>query len=665
MVKPETVPGQAVLRFNLTGYTAIPNPELAVTMAGVVIAEGIPGFESLEPIGSSRNPLTPTGSYVKALPALEAGDSLHFSAQVMIIAEGSGSIAVTALQRLTAESAVTVGLEFLHVLAVNGEVLIGNRTLRDLKDEARQRGFVLSPSDSSVGSFFKSIGDSSHEQLGDTDKGFESPVTSVLRSSPTRARFFGIVVFLDENNRKHPVRLGEVDVELREGQSITTLGTTTSDSGGAFEVIADLPAQLPQQASIVCVARSVGRHVRVERPVRRQGRLFHETFTWESAPITVRSAGTNVGPLEIIAKDDGTLPPFSGFEIYEAVNHGQIYMNSLGEALGQATVRVDRKSRFVIRYGGSHRTRVKRYIELAPSDCRDWDVIHHEYGHFVQALKGTADSPGGPHFLGEDLCGRQVWPGYDPRGRSHKGMATALAWGEGWASFFAVMLQAELQLDTLGISDVGDEWFANWHPMDRRYDLEISLEERGAVDATGEGDEVAIARVLWDLYDTRDDDLDQGVSLTATELWQATKMAIPKSFSGFWQELTRGFTLKKKLLFGGIASSWGIGPTLTQPGDDFSLVAGTPLTLEWERHSCATSGYGATYYKVHLYDRNLSTALWTSSQLFGSPHIIPSKDLSRILENTQGDLIWLVVGSDDTHPATGPYYSYGRRLRQP
>ena len=55
-------------------------------------------------------------------------------------------------------------------------------------------------------------------------------------------------------------------------------------------------------------------------------------------------------------------------------------------------------------------------------------VLGHEYGHFVMQKYSVSDSPGGGHS-------------------SNDRVAPALAWGEGWATFFALCLpEADLLL---------------------------------------------------------------------------------------------------------------------------------------------------------------------------------------------------------------------------
>ena len=103
-------------------------------------------------------------------------------------------------------------------------------------------------------------------------------------------------------------------------------------------------------------------------------------------------------------------------------------------------------------------------------------TIAHEYGHFVMDQYSADDSPGGDH---------------DPWGVS----TPALAWSEGWATFFAGMV-------------LDQNYFVN--ADERETNTYFSIETVGEdipfgmtknrID--GNLSEVVVSAVLWDLYDS-------------------------------------------------------------------------------------------------------------------------------------------------------------------
>lgn len=127
-------------------------------------------------------------------------------------------------------------------------------------------------------------------------------------------------------------------------------------------------------------------------------------------------------------------------------------------------------------------------------DEYDDSVVLHEYGHFVLHHLARDDSPGGPHFLGENT--------QDIR----------LAWSEGWATFFSSAVRND------------PSHFDGSNSGSLSYEIEQTTGAnnpdlfRQAVYLTSE---VAVAAILWDAIDRPlfDDDL---LALDFGPLWEAT-----------------------------------------------------------------------------------------------------------------------------------------------
>ncbi|MBX2996206.1 MAG: hypothetical protein KF681_15380 [Bdellovibrionaceae bacterium] len=124
----------------------------------------------------------------------------------------------------------------------------------------------------------------------------------------------------------------------------------------------------------------------------------------------------------------------------------------------------------------------------ADTDHFDNSVILHEYGHFLEHVYATSDSPGGSHN------GNKI---IDPR----------LAWSEGWANFFqAVALGRPFYRDTqrnaecpaLYSSGTASYYTARLSFTD--FDMEVQQGTQDAPSLTGEGNfrEISVSRVLWD-----------------------------------------------------------------------------------------------------------------------------------------------------------------------
>ncbi|MBI5201988.1 MAG: hypothetical protein HY925_10410 [Elusimicrobia bacterium] len=128
-------------------------------------------------------------------------------------------------------------------------------------------------------------------------------------------------------------------------------------------------------------------------------------------------------------------------------------------------------------------------FSLHLSRAEAWDVVLHELGHAVMHLSMRAASAGGSHKI--DEC-------YSP----------ALAWSEGWATFFA----ASVRLDPAD-PDAKFEYL-----VPRR--APIRLERVPEDVCRGQANEWRVAAALWDLYDSNPDGSDTG-SLPFARLWSA------------------------------------------------------------------------------------------------------------------------------------------------
>lgn len=126
------------------------------------------------------------------------------------------------------------------------------------------------------------------------------------------------------------------------------------------------------------------------------------------------------------------------------------------------------------------------------SDEFDDSIILHEYGHYLAHVFSKDDSPGGSHSGRERL---------DPR----------LAWGEGWATFFACAA-----LDDAHYIDTGIGGYEAGVLL--KFDID---QDRLNGDRAGYWSEYSVASALWDLYDSRPGKLHVGLGFA--EIWKIVR----------------------------------------------------------------------------------------------------------------------------------------------
>jgi hypothetical protein len=168
-------------------------------------------------------------------------------------------------------------------------------------------------------------------------------------------------------------------------------------------------------------------------------------------------------------------------------------------------------------------------LYIGDRDWADWDVIDHEYGHRVAHDLGIDDSPGGNHCLENNvsvyICPDNGVP-VEPLGLED---GAKLAWSEGWANFYAEAAQ-ESDGSAPAIANIADGRYVDTplttdmtDSLDSGYGFGYENEEESSqldpppfdVAANfvyqADDNEVAMARWLYDLFDTGGFDIDDDV----------------------------------------------------------------------------------------------------------------------------------------------------------
>ncbi len=152
------------------------------------------------------------------------------------------------------------------------------------------------------------------------------------------------------------------------------------------------------------------------------------------------------------------------------------------------------------------------------------DTVQHEYGHFImhaQMYGYNILSPIQP-------ANHYTWQTYNAE----------IAWTEGWANFFAMVVQDDpILFDDAGSGDLENK---DLNSQGWRYDGQQWV--WGDCD-DGDTVEGRVAGALWDIYDSNNDNYDT-ISAGFGEIWQAFvgSPSNVRTFAGFWNQLKLGFT---------------------------------------------------------------------------------------------------------------------------
>lgn len=311
-----------------------------------------------------------------------------------------------------------------------------------------------------------------------------------------------------------PIRRAEVEIVNSSGSAVQCAET---DATGAFSFV------VPQSSSALTIkvnSRSNNSHL-LASVLDSPNSNTHYSLTTTVTPSSSQSVGTITatvtgeilgGAFNILdqlleaniylrAEVANCSSSFSGCTDFTVAPKSQVYWQkgyNPGTCVGAGALSfyLPSHSRLFILGGEDGDT------DSSDTDHFDNSIIIHEYGHFLEDVMFSSDSPGGSHN------GNKV---IDPR----------LAWSEGWGNFIQAAVRSQANyIDTLGNIDGSTAFIFN-----------VTLESAttDVPTKTGEGNfrEFSVTRFLWDIIDTNSD-----TQFSATD-------NISGGFAEVWAPLTK------------------------------------------------------------------------------------------------------------------------------
>jgi hypothetical protein len=188
------------------------------------------------------------------------------------------------------------------------------------------------------------------------------------------------------------------------------------------------------------------------------------TNTRAAAPFAILDALYSGIQLVLTADQNAIFPPMDAFWSVNNTENGSAFDITAGE--------------FPVAFysGGANSLYLHGDAALTQDEFDD-HVIMHEWGHYFESNFSRSDSIGGPHTLGQSLDAR-------------------LAFGEGWATAFGAMA-------------LNDPQYCDTHGIGSNTGFGINTEIDG-FGVQGWFNEISVATLLYDLWDTTDDGTDNG-----------------------------------------------------------------------------------------------------------------------------------------------------------
>lgn len=277
-------------------------------------------------------------------------------------------------------------------------------------------------------------------------------------------------------------------------------------------------------------------------------------------------------------------------------------------------------------------------IYILSSDAFDWDVVEHEYGHYVEDVIGLT-LPGGTHPYYENL---------EDIGLYTKDYATSLAWTEGWATYFAINLQKEMGAASLLIPYVGDMSYTDIEPISITFSLETPYQDY----LLGEGNEVSISAALYDLTDPVNVLDYDNINCSSSTIWSIVKNNQSNRFSEFVTAFYNStYDMSDKLKFGSTLTHFKMAALLNAP---IGVTTSNPY-FYWTPQG-GSSYFPNNRFNLCFYDSPFNMVLCING--ITSDHITLTANQWNSVKQQCGATIYCCVETYQSSPTqTGPYHS--------
>lgn len=344
----------------------------------------------------------------------------------------------------------------------------------------------------------------------------------------------GILQWEDDFGNLHLLR--KVKVEIRDSDAVGTdlLATTYTDNNGYYSAAFDNSTFMEEKSD-----------------------LFLRIFPGDGNVTVYKSDGTTEYSMDTDHEGNQNVNTGSDTEISFIIEKTEVNIVQAMQ-IGQAvlTARDFAKEmkgsqpeavKVCYPYGDTQYFRSNKTITIdrklpnsgMPNSYASWDTIMHEYGHHISYEMNIIDSPGEwhainsnmiDHYLGNDTsacgseCARHKSGGFSASEAKIQG--EKIAWSESWATVFGLIAQDYYKNNLGGIPTVCNGKY-------EAYNLLAAYEIESCGNFLGEGCEGSIAAVLWDLFDSGDEESKDTISLGYQKWWNVTTGSQATTFSSF------------------------------------------------------------------------------------------------------------------------------------
>lgn len=455
---------------------------------------------------------------------------------------------------------------------------------------------------------------------------------------------YGYVYWIDTGGNQQRARYVEIDICDKEIVGYEKLGSCITNANGYYYLRVENQTGLFENGgcdiSIKVFAKT--RYAEMVNSLAAQHYFYID-------------CGDNFSGYHSGAQQYGVDDVSESFCLLDAITTGALYTTAMsGATPDQVTVRYPWSGALT-----NHYNPVNGNIHILEESGTSWDIVLHEYGHYVSDVYGIYPFIAMDHDPSQNLItyAYENWVSLQP-----KYDGCALAWQEGWATYFSVSSQIQQSAQNLTIDGVGNLFF-NYQSIEVNDSTDYEKRSKG------EAHEFAVARALWDMadiqgttYGASDGDL---IGFGFATVWKYSVESGADTFSKFMQSVYSRY-INTSTIYRNLGH-------LMEDHDIAAELLTTPATLDqitinWE--PAYTGNHVANSYYLEIYDLNMvilhRASLGTISTVNGVSGIsyTLSGDVWNIICTQFGSGIYIRIKTvpQELDHATGPYYSYTRKL---
>lgn len=461
------------------------------------------------------------------------------------------------------------------------------------------------------------------------------PSLDIQSTSSETIEVKGDLIWKDDRNVAHPLRYVKVEIYKTGILNGNLIGTTYANDSGSFSLLinkSNFSSSINNHTIYVVVYASDGNvNVQIEDT--------GEVYSYYQTRRVYLNTGTTNGDCD--------------FEFAMQTNLGQAMQISqaLFTARNYAEVLMGERPTAVNAWYpyGNNGVYTAAGIKIplnsgnGLNSYASWDVIMHEYGHHVQTIVNNENNIGGNHSNKINYIDHF----------KDKDWGIRLAWGESWPTIFGMMAQQYYSTQLSGVLTTGNAIY------------ESCSGDPDDIENTyyylGDGCELSIMAVLWDLYDNVNETGDM-ICLGHQDFWDVTAVDGVYTFSDF---INYFYEIYPEYVY-------SLGPNLTK----YKMASTAPVltneanvsqtvspTFSWTAQG-GSEQFPNNSFKIVVFDTELNETIRTG-ETTSTTYQLTQSEWNSVLYSYGCAYYVAVVAYQTGSPLTGGYISAFLRYEKP